>query len=133
MHRFDDKHDATIRPVDKIAPGRYRCEVIVGLTDGSFTNSRFVGEGKTAKQAQSGALSKASAAIYAGKIEYRQPTVPDDKCPRCGGPLERGQAIFSIRQILPGAMWADEAKPPALQDCLKCNSCGYSETLTVKR
>ncbi|WP_036021873.1 hypothetical protein [Paraburkholderia mimosarum] len=76
-HRFDDKHDATIRPVDKIAPGHYRCEVIVGLTDGTLTASQFVGEGRTAKQAESAALAQASEAIYAGKIKYRQPPVPE--------------------------------------------------------
>jgi len=51
--RIDDKHDATIRPVEKIAPGHYRCEVIIGLTDGSLTNSRFDAEGSTAAQAES--------------------------------------------------------------------------------
>lgn len=127
-HRFDDKHDATIRPVEKIAPGQYRCEVIVGLTDGSLTNSRFVGAGKTAKQAESDALAQASAAIYAGQIEYRE-TTPDDRCPRCGGPLERGKALFSIRQALPSAMWEGEAKSATVQDCLKCHACGYSETV----
>lgn len=70
-HRFDDKHDATIRPVDKLAPGRYQCEVHVGLTDGSLTDSRFVGEGKTAKQATSAALALAGDAIRAGRIMYR--------------------------------------------------------------
>ncbi|WP_186055602.1 hypothetical protein [Burkholderia gladioli] len=78
-HRFDDKHDATIRPVDKVAPGHYRCEVIVGLTDGSFTDSRFVGEGKTAKQAEKNALAQAGAAIHAGDIKYRQQPALDDE------------------------------------------------------
>jgi len=128
-HRFDDTHDATIRPVDKIAPGHYRCEVIVGLTDGSFTDSRFMGEGRTAKQAESAALAQASEAIYAGAIKYRERPAPDDKCPRCGGSLERGKALFSIRQALPGAMWEGETEPATVQDCLKCHSCGYSETL----
>ncbi|MHA6823956.1 hypothetical protein ACQUKI_20830 [Ralstonia pseudosolanacearum] len=70
-HQFDDKHDATIRPVDKLAPGRYRCEVHVGLRDGSLTDSNFVGEGKTAKQATNAALALASDAIRAGSIKYR--------------------------------------------------------------
>lgn len=70
-HRFDDKHDATIRPVDKLAPGRYQCTVHVGLTDGSLTNSSFVGEGKTAKQATNAALALAGDAIRDGRIKYR--------------------------------------------------------------
>lgn len=70
-HQFDDKHDATIRPVDKLAPGRYRCEVHVGLTDGSLTDSSFVGEGRTAKQAEEAALAMAKAAIVAGQIKYK--------------------------------------------------------------
>ncbi|CAE6820505.1 hypothetical protein R70006_06175 [Paraburkholderia domus] len=73
-HRFDEKHDATIRPVDKLAPGRYQCQVNVGLTDGSLTESSFVGEGKTAKQATSAALALAAAAIQAGRIKYRKET-----------------------------------------------------------
>lgn len=71
--RIDDKHDATVRPVEKIAPGHYRCEVIVGLTDGSLTNSSFDAEGSTAAQAESSALSRAKAAIAAGQIQYKQP------------------------------------------------------------
>ena len=71
-HRFDDKHDATIRPVEKIAPGRYRCEVWVGLTDGLLTESRFVGEGKTKRQAEADALSRARAAIAAGQAVFGQ-------------------------------------------------------------
>lgn len=132
-HRFDDRHDATIRPVDKIAPGHYRCEVIVGLTDGSLTDSRFVGEGRTAKQAESAALSQASEAIYAGKIRYRERPVPENRCPRCGGPLEQGKALFSVRQAIPDAMWEGEAKPATIQDCLKCHSCGYSETVSANQ
>lgn len=76
-HQFDDKHDATIRPADKLSPGRYQCTVHVGLRDGSLTKSSFVGEGKTAKQAQASALAQARAAIDAGKIKYRQPPAPD--------------------------------------------------------
>ena len=71
--RVDDEHDVTIRPVEKIAPGHYRCEVIIGLTDGSLTNSRFVAEGSTAAQAESAALAQARSAIDAGKVQYRQP------------------------------------------------------------
>lgn len=71
--RIDDKHDATIRPVEKIAPGHYRCEVIIGLTDRSLTNSRFDAEGSTAVQAESSALSLAKAAIAAGQIKYKRP------------------------------------------------------------
>ena len=71
--RIDDMHDITIRPVDKIAPGRYQCEAIIGLTDGSLTNSRFVAEGSTATQAESAALSQARYAIHAGQVQYRQP------------------------------------------------------------
>jgi hypothetical protein len=78
-HRFDDEHDATIRPVEKISSTHYRCEVRVGLTDGSLTDSRFTGEGSTAKQAESDALSKASKAIQAGQISYRSVPDPDDK------------------------------------------------------
>jgi hypothetical protein len=70
-HRFDEEHDATIRPIEKLAPGRYRCQVSVGLTDGTFTDSSFVGEGKTAKQAQKAALQLAQEAISAGRIKYR--------------------------------------------------------------
>jgi hypothetical protein len=57
-------------------------------------------------------------------------TRPDKVCPRCGNPLKLGKAIFSRHELLRGAMLEDEAKPPALQDCLKCEACGYSETLT---
>ena len=70
-HRFDDKHDATIRPPEKLAPGRYKCEVQVGLTDGSFTDSSFIGEGKTPKQAERAALTLAAHAIETGNIRYR--------------------------------------------------------------
>lgn len=70
-HRLDERHDATIRPAEKIAPGRYTCEVRVGRTDGSFTDSRFVGEGKTPKQAEDAALTQARAAVLAGRIKYR--------------------------------------------------------------
>lgn len=59
-----------------------------------------------------------------------QTPVPDDKCPRCGGALERGQALFSLSQVVRAA-WEGETKP-TLQDCLKCPSCGYSETLKSK-
>ncbi|MBR7782330.1 hypothetical protein [Undibacterium luofuense] len=69
-YRFDEKHDATIRPVEKLAKGRYRCLVHVGLTDGSPTDSSFEAEGKTAKQAEKAALQLASDAISAGKIKY---------------------------------------------------------------
>jgi predicted nucleic-acid-binding Zn-ribbon protein len=53
----------------------------------------------------------------------------ESKCPRCDNSLERGKAIFGIGQLLKGAMFEIEPEPPALQDCLKCTSCGYSETL----
>ncbi len=131
-HRFDDKHNATIRPVEKISSTHYQCEVRVGLTDGSLTDSRFFGEGSTARQAESDALSQASKAIYAGKILYRPVPVQDDQCPRCGEMLTDGKALFSVRQQRPGAMWEGEEKAPELRDCLKCPSCGYSETKPPK-
>ncbi|MBK5397471.1 hypothetical protein JFU47_12265 [Pseudomonas sp. TH39(2020)] len=64
--------DATIRPVEKIAPGHDRCEVIIGLTDESLTNLCFDAEGSTAAQAEGSALSRAKAAIAAGQIKYKQ-------------------------------------------------------------
>ncbi len=72
--RIDDKHDVTMRPPDKIAPRHYRCEAIIGLTNGSMTNSRFIGEGSTAAQAESAALGKARSAIHAGQVQYRDAT-----------------------------------------------------------
>jgi predicted nucleic-acid-binding Zn-ribbon protein len=54
-----------------------------------------------------------------------------EKCPRCGGVLKRSKAIFGSGQLLKGAMFENEPKPPTLQDCLKCASCGYSETLAA--
>jgi len=127
-HRLDDKHDATVRPIEKISSTHYRCEVKVGLTDGSLTDSRFFGEGSTARQAESDALRKASTAISAGQIEYRPAPVPDDHCPSCGDLLTDGKALFSLRQLRPNAMWEGKEKAPELRACLKCPSCGYSET-----
>jgi hypothetical protein len=69
-YRIDDKHDITLRPAERIAKALYRCEGLLGLTDGSLTNSRFLGEGKTAIQAENSALTKARFAVAAGQIEY---------------------------------------------------------------
>jgi hypothetical protein len=71
--KIDERHDVTIRPVDKVAPGQYQCEAIIGLTDGSLTNSRFIGYGSTAAQAEREALRQAKSAIHAGKVQYRLP------------------------------------------------------------
>lgn len=71
--KIDDKHDVTIRPVNKVAPGQYQCEAIIGLTDGSMTNSRFIGYGSTAAQAERDALSQARSEIHAGQVQYRLP------------------------------------------------------------
>ncbi|MEN5031582.1 MULTISPECIES: hypothetical protein [unclassified Pseudomonas] len=69
-YRIDDKHDITLRPAERIAKALYRCEGLLGLTDGSLTNSRFLGEGKTASQAENSARTKARFAVAAGQIEY---------------------------------------------------------------
>lgn len=69
-YRIDDKHDITLRPPEQIAKALYRCEGLLGLTDGSLTNSRFLGEGKTASQAENSALTKARLAVAAGQIQY---------------------------------------------------------------
>ncbi len=70
--KVDEKHDVTTRPVDKIAPKDYRCESFIGLTDGSMTNSRFVGVGSTPAQAENSAIRQAVDAIHAGRVLYRQ-------------------------------------------------------------
>jgi hypothetical protein len=67
---LDDKHDATIRPTEKIKSGVYRCELTVGLIGGVLTKSQFIGNGRTAQQAEDAAMNEAKAAIAAGKIEY---------------------------------------------------------------
>ncbi|MGE8063775.1 hypothetical protein [Pseudomonas sp. NPDC089569] len=54
-----------------------------------------------------------------------------DKCPRCGNPLKPGEALFSTTMNRPDAAWESEGAP-TLQDCQKCHSCGYSETLPAK-
>lgn len=69
-YRLDDKHDITLRPAEKIARALYRCEGLLGLTEGALTNFRFIGEGKTASQAENSALTKARLAVAAGQIEY---------------------------------------------------------------
>lgn len=57
--------------------------------------------------------------------------IHDDKCPRCGGALEPGQALFDVTMTRPGAAW-EKKGVPELQDCQKCHSCGYSATLPAK-
>ena len=69
-HVFDDKHDGTIRPVEKVRPGVYSCEVTVGLRTGELTRSSFVGEGSTARRAKEDAIAKARQAIQSGLINY---------------------------------------------------------------
>lgn len=71
--KVDDQHDVTIRPVDIVAPGHFQCEAIIGLTDGSLANSRFMGTGSTAAQAERDAMSQATSAIHAGQVQYRIP------------------------------------------------------------
>lgn len=73
---IDDKHDITLRPVDKIARALYRCEGLLGLTDGSLTNSRFVGEGRTASQAENSVLTQARLAVATGQIKYAKTAGP---------------------------------------------------------
>lgn len=75
---IDDKHNVTVRPADRIAPGTYRCTAHVGLTDGSLTLSSFVGEGNTPNQAEYAARSQATAAVAAEQIKYRSPALPAD-------------------------------------------------------
>lgn len=58
-------------------------------------------------------------------------SIRDDICPRCGGALEPGQALFDITMTRPGVAWEKEGTP-VLQDCQKCHSCGYSETYPTK-
>lgn len=69
---IDDKHNVTVRPADKLAPGHYRCEASVGLTDGSLTKTNFTGNGNTASQAENDAISQARDAVNDGRILYRQ-------------------------------------------------------------
>jgi hypothetical protein len=54
----------------------------------------------------------------------RTQPAPDDKCPRCGGTMEKGKALFAVGA---NAMWEGKAPPVRLHDCLKCISCGHSE------
>ncbi len=77
-YRIDDKHDITLRPAEKLAPASYRCMGLLGLTDGSLTNSRFVGEGRTASQAENSVLTQARHAVAAGQIDYAKAARPGE-------------------------------------------------------
>ncbi|WP_199031400.1 hypothetical protein [Ralstonia sp. ASV6] len=60
--------------------------------------------------------------------EISVPNDADVQCPRCLRHLRAGKAFVGYR--FPDGVTTDEAPPQAaLQDCLKCQSCGYSEEL----
>lgn len=67
---LDREHDALIYPVNKHRSNRYRCQVLVLRSNGEWTQSTFLGDGKTEYQAREAALAKARQAIRSGRIIY---------------------------------------------------------------
>lgn len=67
---LDREHDALIYPVNKHRLNRYRCQVLVMRCNGEWTQSTFLGDGKTEYQAREAALAKARQAIRLGRIVY---------------------------------------------------------------
>ncbi|WP_146010101.1 hypothetical protein [Burkholderia sp. WAC0059] len=59
-----------IYPINKLRSNRYRCQVHVLRSNGEWTQSTFLGDGKNEYQAREAALAKARQAIRAGKIMY---------------------------------------------------------------
>lgn len=54
-----------------------------------------------------------------------EPAHPKIDCPKCSGAMTIGIALVGApRGITYEGKW-----PPSLQGCLKCTSCGHSETL----
>lgn len=67
---LDRDHDALIYPVNKLRSNRFRCQVLVIRSNGEWTQSTFLGDGKTEYQAREAALAKARQAIRTGRISY---------------------------------------------------------------
>jgi hypothetical protein len=67
---LDRDHDVLIYPVNKLRANRFRCQVLVIRANGEWTQSTFLGDGKTEYQAREAALAKARQAIRSGKVVY---------------------------------------------------------------
>lgn len=53
------------------------------------------------------------------------PTNAEIDCPRCGVVMTKGIAMVGA----PRGITCEGKWPARLQDCLKCHSCGHSETI----
>jgi hypothetical protein len=67
---LDRNHDVVIYPINKLRANHFRCQVHVLRVSGEWTQSTFVGDGKTEYQARESALAKARQAVLAGRISY---------------------------------------------------------------
>ncbi len=69
-HRLDQKHVAILYPSAWIRAWCFRCQVYVALATGELTQSTFVGEGRSGRQARDAAIRKAQEAVKSHRISY---------------------------------------------------------------